>query len=253
MSSLTAEQLEALRQIDSPTVSNAIEVFDVRSRGRRLRRVGAAMRVSRARHDGWLCGHVHGRQHDGAVADRRARAAAVVGAARSVTKAGGDRHQGHRPGAQPVVPHGRGDGHDGESRLARSAASRTVVCATSSKSGHSAVFSISAPASSCRMATRSSCDVNVPVTLDGWPCNAGDLLHGDVNGCSSFQPGSPQRSPRKRSASARRARSARVRSPPGPDGRTIAGFSGEIPTLVLMMRSASRSQNNAAAPSTTPD
>ena len=32
MSALTLEQLDALRQIDSPTVSNAIERFDVRSR-----------------------------------------------------------------------------------------------------------------------------------------------------------------------------------------------------------------------------
>ena len=31
MSSLSAEQLEALRHIDSPTLSNAIEEFNVRS------------------------------------------------------------------------------------------------------------------------------------------------------------------------------------------------------------------------------
>ena len=30
---LTAEELEALRGITSPTISNAIETFDVRSRG----------------------------------------------------------------------------------------------------------------------------------------------------------------------------------------------------------------------------
>ena len=114
MPPLTTEQLAALRHIDTPTVSNAIERFEVRPRvdgfaGWELRcafpeigtTVGYALTCTA---DSTTNSRVdeRGLLRLWEALEKAPQPSVVV-------------IKEHWPRAQPLVPHGRGDGNDGES------------------------------------------------------------------------------------------------------------------------------------------
>ena len=57
---LTTEQFEAIRAIDSPTIANAIEPFNVRPHASGVRRPRHTLPHPRLGHDARLCGDVYG-------------------------------------------------------------------------------------------------------------------------------------------------------------------------------------------------
>ena len=152
MSVRTNQDLEALRAVDSPTLSNAIERCLVRPRTEGYRRLPAALRLPRARLDAGLCRDLHRRQHDRsapatddgllrlwAAIERAPKPAVLV-----IHDVG--------PGSDARLSHGRGHGDDregarrGRLRLRR----RPARCRRGARDGRLPVPS--APASSCRTA-----------------------------------------------------------------------------------------------------
>jgi 4-hydroxy-4-methyl-2-oxoglutarate aldolase len=177
---LTAEQLDALRQIDSPTVSNAIERFRVRPRvcgyaGWELRCAFPEL--------GSLVGY------------------AVTCTADSTTESRGDERGLLRLWAavaaapKPVVlvikdigPERSRSCHMGEVMATTAKALGAIGCV--SDGGLRDVMEVRAlggfhyfcPGFVVSHGNPVICDVNVPVTVDGLSIAAEELLHGDING-----------------------------------------------------------------------
>jgi regulator of RNase E activity RraA len=180
VSRLTADQLDALRQIDSPTVSNAIEEFKARSlvegyAGWELRcafpEIGATV------------GHAVTCTGDTTTTSRtgdrgllrlwEALEAAPKPAVIVIKDIGSDRHRSC---------------HMGEVMATTAKALGAVGCV--SDGGLRDVAEVKAlgdfqyfcPGFVVSHGHPLICEVNVPVTVAGLSVNAGDLLHGDVNG-----------------------------------------------------------------------
>ena len=177
---LTPEQLEELRRIDSPTVSNAIERFGVRPRiqgyaGWELRCAFPEL--------GTTVGY------------------AVTCTADSMTPARKDDRGQMRlweaieSARKPVVvviqdigPERRRSCHMGEVMATTAKALGAVACVTDGGLRDVAEvralggFQYFCPGFVVSHGNAVICEVNVPVTLDGLTVGPGDLLHGDVNG-----------------------------------------------------------------------
>jgi 4-hydroxy-4-methyl-2-oxoglutarate aldolase len=176
---LTAEQLEALRQIDSPTVSNAIEHFKVRS----LVEGYAGWDLRCAFPDlGTMVGYAVTCTADTTTASRtgdrglmglwEALEAAPKPAVIVIKDIGQDRSR---------------SAHMGEVMATTAKALGAVGCV--SDGGLRDVAEVRAlgfqyfcPGFVVSHGHPLICDVNVPVTLEGLSVGAGDLLHGDANG-----------------------------------------------------------------------
>jgi regulator of RNase E activity RraA len=184
VSHLTRDQLEQLRQIDSPTVSNAIEQFRVRPRvegyaGWELRCAFPEL--------GTTVGY------------------AVTCTADSTTPSRVDDRGQMRlweaieAAPKPVVlvikdigPERSRSCHMGEVMATTAKALGAVGCI--SDGGLRDVVEVRAlggfqyfcPGFVVSHGNAVICEVNVPVTLDGLDVNPGDLLHGDVNGVLSI-------------------------------------------------------------------
>jgi 4-hydroxy-4-methyl-2-oxoglutarate aldolase len=180
LSRLTADQLEALRLIDSPTVSNAIERFGVRPRvdgfaGWELRCAFPEL--------GTMLGY------------------AVTCTADTTTESRRDERgllrlwEAVEASPGPVVlvikdigPHRSRSCHMGEVMATTAKALGAVGCI--SDGGLRDVMEVRAlggfqyfcPGFVVSHGNPVICDVNVPVTVDGLALQPGDLLHGDVNG-----------------------------------------------------------------------
>ena len=180
MSRLTAEQLEALRQIDSPTVSNAIEEFKVRS----FVEGYAAWQLRCAFPEiGTTIGYAVTCTGDTTTASRtgdrglmrlwEALEAAPKPAVIVIQDIGSDRNRSC---------------HMGEVMATTAKALGAVGCV--SDGGLRDVAEVRAlggfqyfcPGFVVSHGHPLICEVNVPVTVAGLNVNAGDLLHGDVNG-----------------------------------------------------------------------
>ncbi len=180
MSRLTAEQLEALRRIDSPTVSNAIEEFKLRSlvegyAGWELRcafpEIGTTI--------GYAVTCTGDTTTTSRAGDRglmrlwEALAAAPKPAVIVIKDIGSDRTRSC---------------HMGEVMATTAKALGAVGCV--SDGGLRDVAEVKAlggfqyfcPGFVVSHGYPLICEVNVPVTVAGLSVNAGDLLHGDVNG-----------------------------------------------------------------------
>ena len=180
MSRLTAEQLEALRHIDSPTVSNAIEQFNVRSpvagyAGWELRCAFPEI--------GTMIGYAVTCTGDTTTASRTgdrglmrlwaALEAAPKPAVLVIKDIGSDRSRSC---------------HMGEVMATTAKALGAVGCV--SDGGLRDVAEVRAlggfqyfcPGFVVSHGHPLICEVGVPVTVAGLAVNAGDLLHGDVNG-----------------------------------------------------------------------
>jgi 4-hydroxy-4-methyl-2-oxoglutarate aldolase len=176
----TADQLDALRQIDSPTVSNAIEHFNVRSRTEGY----AGWDLRCAFPDlGTMVGYAVTCTGDTTTASRagdrglmrlwEALEAAPKPAVIVIKDIGSDR---------------RRSCHMGEVMATTAKALGAVGCV--SDGGLRDVMEVRAlggfqyfcPGFVVSHGHPLICEVNVPVTLEGLSVNAGDLLHGDVNG-----------------------------------------------------------------------
>ena len=180
MSHLTAEQLEALRQIDSPTVSNAIEEFKVRSLVE-----GYA---------GWelRCAFPE-------IGTTTGYAVTCTGDTTTVSRSG-DRglmrlwealEAAPKPAVIVIKDIGGGRSrscHMGEVMATTAKALGAVGCV--SDGGLRDVAEVRAlggfqyfcPGFVVSHGYPLICEVNLPVTVAGLRVNAGDLLHGDVNG-----------------------------------------------------------------------
>jgi regulator of RNase E activity RraA len=176
---LTAEQLEALRQIDSPTVSNAIEHFNVRSlvegyAGWDLRCAFPEL--------GTMVGYAVTCTGDTTSASRtgdrglmrlwEALEAASKPAVIVIKDIGQDRNR---------------SAHMGEVMATTAKALGAVGCV--SDGGLRDVAEVRAlgfqyfcPGFVASHGHPLICEVNVPVTLEGLSVSPGDLLHGDANG-----------------------------------------------------------------------
>ena len=179
MSRLTPDQLEALRHIDSPTVSNAIERFRVRPRlegyaGWNLRCAFPEL--------GTTLGYAVTCTADSTTEDRRderglLRLWAAVEAAPKpsvivIKDIGPERHRSC---------------HMGEVMATTAKALGAVSCI--SDGGLRDVVEVRAlgfqyfcPGFVVSHGNPIICEINVPVTLDGLSVQPGDLLHGDANG-----------------------------------------------------------------------
>lgn len=179
MSHLTADQLDALRRIDSPTVSNAIERLQVRPRlegfaGWNLRCAFPEM--------GTMVGFAVTCTADSTTENRRddrgllrlwtAVESAPKPAVIVIKDIGPERHRSC---------------HMGEVMATTAKALGAVGCV--SDGGLRDVHEVRAlgfqyfcPGFVVSHGNPVICDVNVPVTLDGLGVQPGDLLHGDVNG-----------------------------------------------------------------------
>jgi 4-hydroxy-4-methyl-2-oxoglutarate aldolase len=177
---LTAEQLDALRQIDSPTVSNAIEELGVRPRVEGF--AGWELRCAFPEL-GTMLGY------------------AVTCTADSTTEGRTDERglmrlwEAVESAPKPAVivikdigPERRRSCHMGEVMATTAKALGAVGCL--SDGGLRDVVEVRAlggfqyfcPGFVVSHGKPVICDVNVPVTLDGLSVRPGDLLHGDVNG-----------------------------------------------------------------------
>ena len=179
MSHLTAEQLDALRQIDSPTVSNAIEDFGVRPRlegfaGWELRCAFPEM--------GTMVGYAVTCTADSTTEARRgdrgllrlweAVEAAPKPAVIVIKDIGSDRSRSC---------------HMGEVMATTAKALGAIGCL--SDGGLRDVVEVRAlgfqyfcPGFVVSHGNPAICEVNVPVALAGLALQPGDLVHGDVNG-----------------------------------------------------------------------
>ena len=180
MPRLTREQLEALARIDSPTISNAIELFDVRPRVEGF--AGWELRCAFPEL-GTLLGY------------------AVTCTADTTTESrAGDRGllrlwEAVEAAPKPAVivmkdigPERSRSCHMGEVMATTAKSLGAVGCV--SDGGLRDVVEVRAlggfqyfcPGFVVSHGNPVVCDVNVPVTLDGMHVVPGDLLHGDVNG-----------------------------------------------------------------------
>jgi regulator of RNase E activity RraA len=177
---LTDEQLEALRQIDSPTVSNAIEHFGVRPRvegyaGWELRCAFPEL--------GTMLGYAVTCTADSTTTSRRDERGllrlweAVEGAPKPAVIV-----------IKDIGPQRGRSCHMGEVMATTAKALGAVGC-VSDGGLRDAVevralggFQYFCPGFVVSHGNAVICDVNVPVTLDGLAVRPGDLLHGDVNG-----------------------------------------------------------------------
>lgn len=179
MSHLTAEQLDALRQIDSPTVSNAIERFGVRPRLEGF--AGWELRCAFPELETML-GY------------------AVTCTADSTTESrGGERGllelwEAVEAAPKPVVivikdigPDRSRSCHMGEVMATTAKALGAVGCVSDGglrdvKEVRALGFQYFCPGFVVSHGNPFICDVNVPVTLASLALRPGDLLHGDANG-----------------------------------------------------------------------
>ena len=180
MSRLTVEQLEALRLLDSPTVSNAIEHFGVRPRvegyaGWELRCAFPEL--------GTMLGYAVTCTADSTTASRRDE--------RGLMKLWEAVEAAPKPAViviKDIGPERNRSCHMGEVMATTAKALGAVGCM--SDGGLRDVVEVRAlggfqyfcPGFVVSHGNAVICEVNVPVTLDGLTVNAGDLLHGDVNG-----------------------------------------------------------------------
>jgi 4-hydroxy-4-methyl-2-oxoglutarate aldolase len=176
---LTPEQLEALRQIDSPTVSNAIERLGVRPRlagfaGWELRCAFPEL--------GTLIGYAVTCTADSTTESRQDE--------RGLLRLWEAVENGPRPSViviQDVGPERRRSCHMGEVMATTAKALGAAGCV--SDGGLRDVAEVRAlgfhyfcPGFVVSHGNPVILDVNVPVTLDGLAVRPGDLLHGDANG-----------------------------------------------------------------------
>ena len=180
MSRLTDDQLEALRKIDSPTVSNAIEHFGVRPRvegyaGWELRCAFPEL--------GTMIGYAVTCTADSTTASRRDE--------RGLMRLWEAVEAAPKPAViviKDIGPERSRSCHMGEVMATTAKALGAVGCM--SDGGLRDVVEVRAlggfqyfcPGFVVSHGNAVICEVNVPVTLDGLAVNAGDLLHGDVNG-----------------------------------------------------------------------
>ena len=180
LSRLTPEQLDALRQIDSPTVSNAIEQFGVRPRVEGF--AGWELRCAFPEL-GSMVGYAVTCTADTTTESRRG-ARGLLPLWEAVEAA-----------PKPVVivikdigPERGRSCHMGEVMATTAKALGAVGCI--SDGGLRDVvevrtlggFQYFCPGFVVSHGNPVICEVNVPVTLDGLAVRPGDLLHGDVNG-----------------------------------------------------------------------
>ncbi len=180
MSRLTDDQLEALRKIDSPTVSNAIEHFGVRPRvegyaGWELRCAFPEL--------GTMIGYAVTCTADSTTASRRDE--------RGLMRLWEAVEAAPKPAViviKDIGPERSRSCHMGEVMATTAKALGAVGCM--SDGGLRDVVEVRAlggfqyfsPGFVVSHGNAVICEINVPVTLDGLAVNAGDLLHGDVNG-----------------------------------------------------------------------
>jgi 4-hydroxy-4-methyl-2-oxoglutarate aldolase len=176
---LTPEQLEALRQIDSPTVSNAIERLGVRPRlagfaGWELRCAFPEL--------GTLIGYAVTCTADSTTESRQDE--------RGLLRLWEAVENGPRPSViviQDVGPERRRSCHMGEVMATTAKALGAAGCV--SDGGLRDVAEVRAlgfhyfcPGFVVSHGNPVILDINLPVTLEGLPVRPGDLLHGDANG-----------------------------------------------------------------------
>ena len=180
MPRLTPEQLDILRQIDSPTVSNAVEQFGVRPRvdgyaGWELRCAFPEL--------GTLLGYAVTCTADTTTEARRQD--------RGLMRLWEAVEAAPKPAViviQDIGPQRRRSCHMGEVMATTAKALGAVGCV--SDGGLRDVVEVRAlggfqyfcPGFVVSHGNPFICDVNVPVTVDGLAVTPGDLLHGDVNG-----------------------------------------------------------------------
>jgi len=180
MSSLTAEQLEILRLIDSPTVSNAIEQFSVRS----LVEGYAGWELRCAFPDiGTTIGYAVTCTADTTTASRtgdrglmrlwEALEAAPKPAVIVIKDIGSDRSRSCHMG-EVMATTAKGLGAVG----CVSDGGLRDIAEVKALGG----FQYFCPGFVVSHGYPLICDVNLPVTVAGLSVNTGDLLHGDVNG-----------------------------------------------------------------------
>lgn len=180
MSRLTADQLEALRQIDSPTVSNAIERFGVRQRVEGF--AGWELRCAFPQLDTML-GYAVTCTADSTTESRREERGllrlweAVEAAPKPVVVV-----------IKDIGPERSRSCHMGEVMATTAKALGAVGCV--SDGGLRDVKEVAAlggfqyfcPGFVVSHGNPIICEVNVSVTLAGLAVRPGDLLHGDANG-----------------------------------------------------------------------
>ena len=180
MSRLTPEQLDALRQIDSPTVSNAIEHFGVRPRVKGF--AGWELRCAFPEL-GTMAGYAVTCTADTTTESRRDERGllrlweAVEAAPKPVVVV-----------IKDIGPERSRSCHMGEVMATTAKALGAVGCV--SDGGLRDVMEVRAlggfqyfcPGFVVSHGNPVICDVNVPVTLDGLDVQPLDLLHGDING-----------------------------------------------------------------------
>jgi 4-hydroxy-4-methyl-2-oxoglutarate aldolase len=179
LSRLTPEQLEALRQIDSPTVSNAIERLRVRPRvegfaGWNLRCAFPEL--------GTTIGYAVTCTADSTTEDRRDE--------RGLLRLWTAVEAAPKPSViviKDIGPERHRSCHMGEVMATTAKALGAVGCI--SDGGLRDVVEVRAlgfqyfcPGFVVSHGNPVICDINVPVMLDGLSLQPGDLLHGDVNG-----------------------------------------------------------------------
>ncbi len=180
MSRLTDDQLEALRKIDSPTVSNAIEHFGVRPRvegyaGWELRCAFPEL--------GTMIGYAVTCTADSTTASRRDE--------RGLMRLWEAVETAPKPAViviKDIGPERSRSCHMGEVMATTAKALGAVGCMPDGGLRDVAEvralggFQYFSPGFVVSHGNAVICEVNVPVTLDGLAVNVGDLLHGDVNG-----------------------------------------------------------------------
>ena len=180
MPALTAEQLDAIRRIDSPTIANAIEHFGVRGRvegfaGWDLRCAFPAL--------GTMLGYAVTCTADSTTAERRDE--------RGLLRLWAALEAAPKPAViviKDVGPEPTRSCHMGEVMATTAKALGAVGCI--SDGGLRDVNEVQAlggfhyfcPGFVVSHGNPIICEVNVPVTLAGLAVKPGDLLHGDMNG-----------------------------------------------------------------------
>jgi len=177
---LTAEQLEALRRIDSPTVSNAIEVFGVRPRVQGF--AGWELRCAFPEL-GSMVGYAVTCTADSTTEQRSEE--------RGLLRLWAAIEASPKPAVlviKDIGPERTRSCHMGEVMATTAKALGAIGCI--SDGGLRDVVEVRAlggfqyfcPGFVVSHGNPFILDVNVPVTLDGMAVQPGDLLHGDVNG-----------------------------------------------------------------------
>jgi 4-hydroxy-4-methyl-2-oxoglutarate aldolase len=180
LSRLTAEELDALRQIDSPTISNAIEQLGVR--GRLDGFAGWELRCAFPERETML-GYAVTCTADSTTASRCDE--------RGLLRLWEAVEAAPKPAVvviKDIGPERTRSCHMGEVMATTAKALGAVGCV--SDGGLRDVKEVAAlggfqyfcPGFVVSHGNPVICDVNIPVTLDGLAVRTGDLLHGDVNG-----------------------------------------------------------------------